>query len=151
MSLLPPPTPSRKRLEKGEKTRSKSNGRKESNRILITVTVLGSAGPIRFFVREEELVSAVVGTVLKAYEREGRRPILGRNHYDFVLYHAFDGSHGLNSWEPIGSFGSRNFLLCKKQRLSGEEWQATPGSEMGKKGMGVWMAGLNRSLSLISS
>ncbi|CAN1152112.1 hypothetical protein LINPERHAP2_LOCUS18537 [Linum perenne] len=43
------------------------------NRLLISVTVLGSAGPIRFVVREEALVAAVIDTALKSYAREGCR------------------------------------------------------------------------------
>lgn len=130
---------------KGEKER-KSNGKKEeSARILITVTVLGSAGPIRFVVKEEELVSSVMCTTLKAYAREGRRPILGFELDDFVLYHAFGGSQGLSPWEPIGSFGCRNFLLCKKQRLASKESSPNLGREIAKKGTVPWKTWLNKS------
>ncbi|XP_020582699.1 uncharacterized protein At4g22758-like [Phalaenopsis equestris] len=146
-----PTTPIRMRLGKSEKPEMKIIGNKESNRILISVSVLGSSGPIRIVVSKDELVSVVVGTVLKTYAREGRRPILGCNHDDFVLYHALDGSNGLNPLEPIGSFRSRDFLMCKKQRLSGEELSATPGRKMEKKGMGVWMPCLDWLLSLTSS
>lgn len=141
----------RKEIENDDKQGKKNNRKKgETNRILITVTVIGSAGPIRFVVREEELVSSVIGTSLKAYAREGRRPILGSDIDYFVLYHAYDGSRALSPWEPIGSFGSRNFLLCKKQML-GSERSAIPGREIGKKGTGGWKAWFNKSLGLISS
>ncbi|KAH0467204.1 hypothetical protein IEQ34_004442 [Dendrobium chrysotoxum] len=140
-----------KAIEKDDKQGKKNNGKKgETNRILITVTVIGSAGPIRFVVREEELVSSVMGTALKTYAREGRRPVLGSDLDYFVLYHAYDGSCPLSPWDPIGSFGSRNFLLCKKQMLDGER-SATPAKEIGKKGTGGWKAWFNKSLGLISS
>ncbi|PKA61302.1 Uncharacterized protein AXF42_Ash006199 [Apostasia shenzhenica] len=142
----------RKGTQKIQKPEKKSDGKKaESGRILITVTVLGSAGPIRFVVREDELVAAVMGTTLKTYAREGRRPVLGSDLNSFVLYHAFDGSNALSPMEPIGSFGSRNFLLCKKQGLLTGDGSATPAREIGKKGTCSWKAWLNRSLTLISS
>lgn len=85
----------RKGIEKDESKGKRNIGKKgETNRILITVTVIGSAGPIRLVVREKELVSSVIGTALKSYAREGRRPILGSDIDCFVLYHAYDGSRG---------------------------------------------------------
>lgn len=66
----------------------------KGNRILISITVLGSAGPIRFVVNEEELVAAVIDTALKSYAREGRLPVLGSDLNDFVLYCSNAGSGG---------------------------------------------------------
>lgn len=84
------------------------------NRFLISITVIGSAGPIRFVVNEEDLVAAVVATALKAYAREGRLPVLGSDVNDFVLYCPASGHEGLSALDKIGSFGIRNFMLCKK-------------------------------------
>lgn len=56
--------------------------------------MLGSAGPIRFVVNEEELVAAVIDTALKSYAREGRLPVLGNNTTGFVLYCPHLGSDG---------------------------------------------------------
>ena len=58
----------------------------KGNRILISVTVLGSAGPIRFLAYEEDLVASVIDTALKCYAREGRLPLLGSDFNDFILY-----------------------------------------------------------------
>ncbi|TYG41514.1 hypothetical protein ES288_D12G181200v1 [Gossypium darwinii] len=91
----------------------KSQGPK-GNRLLVSITVLGSAGPIRFVVNEEELVSSVIDTALKAYAREGRRPVLGSAISGFFLYCPSAGSDALNPWETIGSQGARNFILCRK-------------------------------------
>lgn len=66
----------------------------KGNRFLISITVLGSAGPIRFVVNEEELVAAVIDTALKSYAREGRLPILGSDLNDFLLYCSNAGSGG---------------------------------------------------------
>lgn len=119
----------------------------ESNRLLIAVTVPGSAGQIRFVVREKEMVGAVIGTVLKCYAREGRLPVLGSDFNEFVLYSAFDGFDALNPVETIGSIGGRNFVLCKKQGLAGEEKRETSEKEAGKKGKLGLKAWLNKSLS----
>lgn len=148
MTLQILPAPVQKGLgksRKGEKERKSNGKRGESTRALITVTVPGSSGPIRFVVREEEPVSAVMGTALKAYARQGRRPIIGCELNDFSLYRAFDGSQRLSPLESIGSFGSRNFLLCKKQSLGSEESSPIPGKKMGKKGAFPWRNWLNKS------
>jgi hypothetical protein len=66
--------------------KQKKNQVAKGKRFLLSVTVLGSAGPIRFVVNEEELVAAVIDTALKSYAREGRLPILGSDLNDFLLY-----------------------------------------------------------------
>lgn len=72
----------------------KNQNLKGKNRILISINVLGSAGPIRFVVNEEELVADVIETTLKSYAREGRLPILGSNLNDFLLYCPYVGPEG---------------------------------------------------------
>ncbi|KAK9091584.1 hypothetical protein Sjap_024761 [Stephania japonica] len=116
-------------------------------RLLINVTVLGSAGPLRFFVMEEELVAAVIDTALRFYAREGRVPVLGSDFNNFLLYCANAGSEALNPWEAIGSLRGRNFVLCKKQReaeeIAGEATEAI----INRKGSGSWKAWFNKSLN----
>ena len=65
---------------------------------MISINVLGSAGPIRFVVNEEELVEAVIDTTLKSYAREGRLPVLGNDHSAFFLYCPHLGSDGIASF-----------------------------------------------------
>lgn len=77
-------------LYKQKKNQSAAKG----NRLLISVTVLGSAGPIRFVVNEEELVAAVIDTALKCYAREGRLPLLSSDLNDFLLYCPNAGTEG---------------------------------------------------------
>ncbi|KAJ8764914.1 hypothetical protein K2173_010379 [Erythroxylum novogranatense] len=67
----------------------------KGNRLFISVTVLGSAGPIRFVVNEDELVATVIDTCLKLYAREGHLPILGFDFNDFSLYCPTSGSGDL--------------------------------------------------------
>lgn len=125
---------------------------KGSARILVTVTVLGSAGPLRFLINEEELVASVIGTTLRLYAREGRLPVLGSDHNNFLLYSANAGSDALSPWEPIGAYGSRNFLLCRKQQqeMTTPAGQGSPSVAvlMGRKGSGSWKSWLNKSLNL---
>uniref|UniRef100_A0A7N0ZTN4 DUF7054 domain-containing protein n=1 Tax=Kalanchoe fedtschenkoi TaxID=63787 RepID=A0A7N0ZTN4_KALFE len=85
----------------------------EQNRILITVNVVGSAGPIRFIVNKDDAVTDVVATALKIYAHQGRLPVLGSDSKDFLLFCAAAGSDFLDSSERIGSCEARNFLLCK--------------------------------------
>ncbi|KAG8382744.1 hypothetical protein BUALT_Bualt05G0109100 [Buddleja alternifolia] len=119
----------------------------KGNRFLISVTVLGSAGPIRFVVNEEELVAAVIDTAMKLYAREGRLPILGSDLNNFMLYCPIAGTEALSPWETIGSLGVRNFMLCKKPQTD----KAIDGEKsppISRKGAGSWKAWFNKSLNL---
>lgn len=129
-------------------------------RLLIAVTVLGSTGPLRFVVSEDLAVSAVIQTALRLYAREGRLPVLGYDMNGFLLYCANSGADGkslallssllifesvvigfrcrfeaLSPWEAIGSEGTRNFLLCRKQVVMGEapETQPVVGQKLGRR------------------
>ena len=75
--------------------KQKKNHKGNGNRLLISITVLGSAGPIRFVVNEEEIVAAVIQTTLKSYAREGRLPLLGSDLNNFVLYCPIAGTEGI--------------------------------------------------------
>ncbi|XP_047968612.1 uncharacterized protein At4g22758-like [Salvia hispanica] len=121
-------------------------------RFLISVTFLGSAGPIRFVVKEEELVAAVIDTALKSYAREGRLPILGSDLNNFMLYCPIAGTEALSPWETIGSMGVRNFVLCKKPEAEKEKEKANESEKLPRKGSGSWKSWFNKSLnSKISS
>ncbi|XP_047937782.1 uncharacterized protein At4g22758-like [Salvia hispanica] len=116
------------------------------NRFLISVTFLGSAGPIRFVVNEEELVAAVIDTALKSYAREGRLPILGSDLNNFILYCPISGTEALSPWETIGSVGVRNFVLCKKPETEkADDSEKLP--PIARKGSGSWKSWFNKSLN----
>jgi len=133
----------------------KKNQNAKGNRLLISITVMGSAGPIRFVVNEDEIVAAVIDTTLKAYAREGRLPVLGSNLNDFFLYCPNAGLDALSPWDTIGSQGARNFMLCKKPQPvklaaggddDDDDRRSIP--TMARKGNGSWRAWLNKSLNL---
>ncbi|KAJ7954255.1 Senescence-associated protein [Quillaja saponaria] len=96
--------------------KQKKNQGPKGKRILISINVLGSAGPIRFVVNEEELVAAVIHTALKSYAREGRLPVLGSDFNDFLLYCPYVGQDALSPWETIGSLGARKFHAMQEAK-----------------------------------
>lgn len=127
--------------------KTKKNQTGKGNRILISITVLGSAGPIRFVVNEEELVAVVIDTALKSYAREGRLPVLGSDFSNFVLYCPTAGTEALSPWETIGSLGVRNFMLFKKSSQGEKAVDDGKQSAMARKGGGSWKAWFNKSVS----
>ncbi|CAL1408422.1 unnamed protein product [Linum trigynum] len=133
------------------KTKKNQGGASKGNRLLISVSVLGSAGPLRFVVGEKELVAAVIDTALKSYAREGRLPVLGSHLNDFFLYCPSAGSGALSPWETIGSIGCRNFMLCKKtagMKMDDEGGRSPTTAAVGQKGSGSWKTWINKSFNL---
>ncbi|KFK41506.1 hypothetical protein AALP_AA2G138600 [Arabis alpina] len=133
--------------------KQKKNQTAKGNRILISVTVLGSAGPIRILANEEDLVASVIDVALKNYAREGRLPILGSDFNDFLLYCPMVGPEALSSWSAIGLLGARNFTLCRKpeekkvEEGNGRSNSNVNGGGGGRKG-GSLKAWINKSFSL---
>ncbi|KAK8613881.1 hypothetical protein V6N13_101635 [Hibiscus sabdariffa] len=130
--------------------RKRNHDSKGGKRLLISITVLGSPGPIRFVVSEEQLVSSVIGSALKSYAREGRLPVLGLDRNDFLLYCPSVGSDALSPWEKIGSVGARNFMLCKKPKSEKmEENKGRSGKAISRKGTtGIWKSWIYKSINL---
>ncbi|KAK6125226.1 hypothetical protein DH2020_041026 [Rehmannia glutinosa] len=113
--------------------------KKSNNRFLITINVVGSAGPIRFVVNGEDNAGLVIEAALKMYAREGRLPIIGSDINTFFLYPANAGFDALKKSEAIGSRGARNFVLCKKQ--SNPQMTETRSTVVDRKGSGfkAWL------------
>ncbi|XP_044506869.1 uncharacterized protein LOC123226418 [Mangifera indica] len=119
--------------------------KKKKNRFLITINILGSTGPIRFVVNEDDLVAAVIETALKTYAREGRLPALGLDVNNFSLYPANEGSLALGPRETMGSAeGARSFVLCKNQT---HPQMTEARSQLIKKKGDRWKTWFNKSLS----
>ncbi|KAI4313765.1 hypothetical protein L6164_026720 [Bauhinia variegata] len=132
--------------------KQKKNQNAKGNRLLITINVLGSAGPIRFVVNENELVAAVIETALKSYAREGRLPVLGSDIGAFLLYCPHRATDALSPWESIGSQGgARNFMLCRKpQPMKVKEADEAAETLNRNKGSGSWKAWFNKSIKISS-
>ncbi|GAA0160915.1 hypothetical protein Leryth_025389 [Lithospermum erythrorhizon] len=60
----------------------------ENKRFLISVKVVGSAGPLRFIVSESDSVKRVINSALKLYTRQGRLPVLTSGANSFLLFPA---------------------------------------------------------------
>ncbi|BAT98951.1 hypothetical protein LR48_Vigan06g133100 [Vigna angularis] len=132
-------------------SKQKKNQNPNVRRFLISINVLGSAGPLRFVVNEEELVAAVIETALKSYAREGRLPLLGTDNAGFSLYCPHLGPDALSPWDTIGSHGARNFTLCKKAENAKEtavDNGRGPTAGLPRRGSGTLRSWLNRSLNL---
>lgn len=129
-----------------QKQMKNKKGDDKKNRFLVSINFLGSAGPIRFVVNGDDLVSGVIDTALKSYARGGRLPVLGFDVNNFLLYCANPASDALNPWEPIGSQKGRNFMLCKKQ-LPPQKTEMSSEIITAKKPLSGWKAWLNKSLS----
>lgn len=120
-------------------------------RVLVTVTVLGSAGPLRFLVDEGESVTGLIRAALRCYAREGRMPLLGADAANFLLYTANGRSDALKADETISFNGCRSFMLWQKTVHhaavaddAGSE-SAPVNSSPGRKGNGGgWKFGLNK-------
>ncbi|KAM0055672.1 hypothetical protein Hdeb2414_s0006g00208931 [Helianthus debilis subsp. tardiflorus] len=69
-----------------KKKKNSDSGNVKKKRFLITVNVLGSSGPLRFVVNDDDKVSEVVDSPLKMYARSGRLPVLGFDFNKFLLY-----------------------------------------------------------------
>ncbi|CAI9282488.1 unnamed protein product [Lactuca saligna] len=88
----------------------KTKNNSHDNRLLITVNVVASSGPLRLVVKKNDKVSTVINSSLKLYAGGGRLPVLGSDFKNFMLYALIEGS-ALNPSEEIGSYQARNFVL----------------------------------------
>ncbi|KAI9100115.1 hypothetical protein K1719_024333 [Acacia pycnantha] len=116
-------TDQQQQKKKKKEEHDDKNKTRELTKLLITVNVAGSTGPLRLVVNENDIVSDVIHITLKSYAHLGRLPLLPSDPNNFLLYsslkfHGLDvGSvfAALNPKEAIGCCGERNFILWKKK------------------------------------
>ncbi|KAK1326552.1 Uncharacterized protein QJS10_CPA01g02649 [Acorus calamus] len=85
----------------------------EEAKVVVTVTVEGSPGPVRTMVRLGATVEETIRCVVGRYVEEGRSPRIDRvgSASDFDLHHSHFCLESLNKWAKIGEVGGRNFYL----------------------------------------
>ncbi|KAJ7523658.1 hypothetical protein O6H91_18G057400 [Diphasiastrum complanatum] len=101
--IFPKPFPVRNQAKLGSKT----------CKMLVTVNVLKSTGPLRFVVDVNYPVNRVIELTLQAYAREGRLPALGLESSFMQLYSC--DFEALDPLKLVGSVGTRKFSLHRKQ------------------------------------
>ncbi|KAI3813446.1 hypothetical protein L1987_18171 [Smallanthus sonchifolius] len=132
----------------------KNNKCVKKNRVLITVNVLGSPGPLRLLVNMDDTVSTVLDSSLKLYARGGRLPILGSDFKNFVLFQSNAPSDALSSSEAIGLSGGRNFVMSKKKIASSQVTEAKSDSIThlpDRRSWKSWLHNLNKSFKIMSN
>ncbi|CAL9043717.1 uncharacterized protein At4g22758-like isoform X2 [Musa acuminata AAA Group] len=91
----------------------------EGAKVVVSVTVEGSPGPVRAMVRTGASVEEAIAAVVDKYSREGRTPFLGREAAaSFQLHHSHFSLQSLSKSDKISEVGGRNFYLRTSSRSS---------------------------------
>ncbi|KAG2658192.1 hypothetical protein PVAP13_1KG254800 [Panicum virgatum] len=99
----------------------------EEAKVVVSVTVEGSVGPVKAMVRLDASVGEAIAVVVERYAREGRSPRLDPAALEcFQLHHSHFSLQNLNKNDKIGEVGGRKFYLHKcdssnRIYLQGEE------------------------------
>ncbi|KMT12242.1 hypothetical protein BVRB_5g101870 [Beta vulgaris subsp. vulgaris] len=89
--------------------------RRRLTKLLLSVTVQGSAGKVQVIMSMKNTVEDLIKAVLEVYEKEKRRPLLSENHPScFELHYSPFCLESLKVEEKLINLGSRNFFLCHK-------------------------------------
>ncbi|TVU30172.1 hypothetical protein EJB05_21782, partial [Eragrostis curvula] len=92
----------------------------EEAKVLVSVTVEGSVGPVKAMVRLSASVGEAIAAVVERYAREGRSPRLDPAAAEgFQLHHSHFCLESLNKNDKIGDVGGRNFYLHKNDGTNG--------------------------------
>ncbi|KAJ1259093.1 hypothetical protein BS78_10G127100 [Paspalum vaginatum] len=87
---------------------------REEAKVVVSVTVEGSVGPVKAMVRLGASVGEAIEAVVDRYAREGRSPPLNLAAAKcFQLHRSHFSLQSLNKNDKIGDVGSRNFYLHK--------------------------------------
>ncbi|GAU51288.1 hypothetical protein TSUD_247220 [Trifolium subterraneum] len=124
------------RDEVKNKKKKKNNNNNNINKILISINIVGSSGPLTIVVKEDDVVCDVIDKALKSYARQERLPILGSDITNFAIYPLNDVSEALSPSVTIGSFGTWKFVLCEKQPSPTKTQERS--KIMAQKGSGSW-------------
>lgn len=97
----------------------------EEAKVVVNVTVEGSAGPVKAMVRLGSTIREAIAAVLERYDREGRSPRLDpASAGSFQLHHSHFCLQSLNKDDKIGDVGGRKFYLHKNVGSNGLSLQS---------------------------
>ncbi|KAL6646717.1 hypothetical protein ACP70R_015411 [Stipagrostis hirtigluma subsp. patula] len=86
----------------------------EDAKVVVSVTVEGSVGPVKAMVRLGASVGEAIAAVVERYAREGRSPRLDPAAAEaFQLHHSHFCLQSLDKMDKIGDVGGRSFYLHK--------------------------------------
>uniref|UniRef100_A0A0D9VFM1 DUF7054 domain-containing protein n=1 Tax=Leersia perrieri TaxID=77586 RepID=A0A0D9VFM1_9ORYZ len=84
----------------------------EEAKVVLSVTVEGSVGPVKAMVRLGASVGEAIAAIVERYGKEGRSPCLDPAALEaFQLHHSHFCLQSLNKNDKIGDVGGRNFYL----------------------------------------
>ncbi|KAJ7526819.1 hypothetical protein O6H91_16G024200 [Diphasiastrum complanatum] len=86
-------------------------------KVLVTVTVLGTIGPLRMLLEGDTAVNNVIKATLDEYAREGRLPFLGFDCTRFDLHISQFSLQAIPPHACIKDLGTRNFVLCASKQV----------------------------------
>ncbi|EEF51012.1 conserved hypothetical protein [Ricinus communis] len=96
---------------------------KKDAKVVVTVTVEGSPGPVRTMVKLGSSVEDTIKLVVGKYCEEGRTPKLHKDvTSSYELHHSYFSLQSLDKSELIGDIGSRSFYLrrsCSNRSSNG--------------------------------
>ncbi|ERN13305.1 uncharacterized protein At4g22758 isoform X1 [Amborella trichopoda] len=91
---------------------------RDDSKVVVSVTVEGSPGPIRTMVRMGQTVGETINSIVDRYAEEGRRPVLSQDSCSFELHHSYFSLESISKIDRVGDLGSRNFYLRTSSRNS---------------------------------
>ncbi|URE03420.1 hypothetical protein MUK42_20572 [Musa troglodytarum] len=120
---------------------------KEGAKVVVSVAVEGSPGPVRAMVRMGSSVEEAIAAVVDKYIREGRTPFLDREAAaSFQLHHSHFSLQSLGKSDKISEVGGRNFYLRTSSRSSSFHF-ASEGSDQTSQSSSIEVA--NGSSSVV--
>ncbi|KFK28851.1 hypothetical protein AALP_AA7G056700 [Arabis alpina] len=102
---------------------NQEGNKKESPKVVISVAVEGSPGPVRAMVKLSSNVEETIKIVVEKYCKEGRTPKLDQES-GFELHQSHFSIQCLEKSEIIGEIGSRSFYMRKRAHETGVSFSA---------------------------
>ncbi|KAI7746647.1 hypothetical protein M8C21_014209 [Ambrosia artemisiifolia] len=123
--------------------------RPKLTKLLLNVTVQRSLGPVHVLISPESTVGDLIGSALRQYSKEGRRPLFPSvDPSGFDLHYSQFSLESLSRDAKLNELGSRNFFLCPKQTatiaengggMTASSSSCSKEAEKGAKGGAVWL------------